>query len=32
LGADAAQAVLDFMSAPAQTALKERHGMEAAQA
>lgn len=30
--ADAAQAVLDFMSAPAQTALKERHGMEAAQA
>ncbi len=30
--ADAAQAVLDFMSAPAQTALKQRHGMEAAQA
>jgi len=30
--ADAAQAVLDFMSAPAQNALKERHGMEAAQA
>jgi molybdate transport system substrate-binding protein len=30
--ADAAQAVLDFMSAPAQTALKQRHGMEAPQA
>lgn len=29
---DAALAVLDFMNAPAQTALKERHGMEAAQA
>src|SRR5450830_1257523 len=30
--ADAAQAVLDFMSAPAQTALKQRHGMEVPQA
>lgn len=30
--AEAAQAVLDFMNAPAQAALKERHGMEAAQA